>query len=70
MATEIRLDITGMTCDHCVNAVTKALVAVPGVSAAKVSLDDKLAVINGAGIDTAKLLEAISEEGYEAAVRA
>jgi copper chaperone CopZ len=54
-----------MTCMHCVGAVTKALENVPGVESAAVSLDDKQAVVTG-NADTAALLAAIKEEGYEA----
>ena len=34
----LQLKINGMTCQHCVMSVTKALKGVPGVSDAKVSL--------------------------------
>ncbi|MET0090662.1 MAG: heavy metal translocating P-type ATPase [Candidatus Thiodiazotropha sp.] len=41
------LKVTGMTCGHCVNHVTKALQAVPGVESAEVTLDDGSAVVAG-----------------------
>lgn len=69
MAETIELQVTGMTCDHCVNAVTGALKEVPGVTDAQVSLAENSAVIKGDGIDIQKAIEAIEEEGYEAAVR-
>ncbi|GIW17355.1 heavy metal-associated domain-containing protein [Tepidiforma flava] len=69
MAQVIELSITGMTCDHCVNAVTAALKAVPGVSDAVVSLAEKSAKVTGEGLDAAKLIEAVKEEGYDAAAR-
>jgi len=62
---ETRIQVTGMTCMHCVGAVAKALQNVPGVESADVSLDDKQAVVTG-NADTAALLAAIKEEGYEA----
>ncbi len=34
----IRLSIDGMSCGHCVNAVTKALSAVPGVTVRSVAI--------------------------------
>lgn len=68
MPQTVQLSITGMTCDHCVKSVTTALKAVSGVSAAQVDLQSKSAVVEGDGIDTAKLIEAIKEEGYEAAL--
>ncbi|WP_322818342.1 heavy-metal-associated domain-containing protein [Tepidiforma sp.] len=69
MAQTIELSIDGMTCDHCVNAVTSALKSVPGVADATVSLAGKFARITGEGLDAKKLIEAVREEGYEAAVR-
>lgn len=70
MATKIELNIEGMTCDHCVNAVKGALEGVPGVESATVSLDEKHAVVNGAIDDPKPLIAAIEEEGYEATVSA
>jgi copper chaperone len=62
---ETRIRVTGMTCMHCVAAVTKSLQEVPGVETADVSLDNKEAVVTGTA-DTADLLVAIQNEGYEA----
>lgn len=44
---KIKEDITvlGMSCKHCVKAVTDAIKSVEGVKKAKVSLDDKNAVV-------------------------
>jgi copper chaperone len=65
---EIKLAITGMTCGHCVRATTKALEAVPGVETVEVTLTPGAAVIHG-NAEPAALIAAVSEEGYEAAVR-
>ncbi len=69
MANTIELQVTGMTCDHCVNAVTGALKEVAGVDDAQVSLAENSAVVKGDGIDVQKLIEAIEEEGYEASLK-
>jgi copper chaperone len=69
MAQTIELTITGMTCDHCVNAVTGALKGVPGVDEAVVSLAEKSAKVTGKDLDPTKLVEAVKEEGYEAGTR-
>lgn len=61
----IKLRISGMTCNHCVMAVTKALRSVPGVTRAEVSLTNGEAAVEG----TPKLEElvlAVEEEGYQA----
>ncbi len=69
MAKTIELDITGMTCDHCVRSVTNALKDVEGVSDAVVSLENKQAVVTAEEVDLAALIAAVEEEGYEAAAR-
>ncbi len=69
MAQTIELDITGMTCDHCVNAITGALKDVEGVQDAVVSLDENRATVTGDAVDVATLIAAVEEEGYEAAAR-
>jgi copper chaperone len=69
MAQTIEFNVTGMTCDHCVNAVTTAVKDVEGVADVKVSLDEKKALVTGETIDVAKVIAAIEEEGYEAALK-
>lgn len=59
--------VTGMTCDNCVHHVTEAIKGVPGVTAVEVSLAEKRARVAGA-FEDAKVIEAVEEEGYEAAV--
>lgn len=69
MAQTIQFSIEGMTCDHCVHAVTNALKGVPGVREAKVSLAEKSALVEGDSVDVQKAIEAVSEEGYTAALK-
>ncbi len=59
------LKIDGMTCGHCVAAVTKALEATPGVESADVVLADGRATVLHEGIVGA-LVAAVEDEGYEA----
>lgn len=65
---DIRLKITGMSCEHCVRAATKALEGVPGVDSAEVTLTPGAAVVHGQA-DAAALIAAVREEGYEAEVQ-
>jgi len=59
------LKIEGMSCMHCVAAVTKALNAVNGVNSAAVDLDSKTAVIEITGtVMDETLSAAVEEEGY------
>ena len=69
MSKTIEFNVTGMTCDHCVRSVTNAIQEIDGVSDVQVSLDEKLARVTGETIDVNKVIEAVKEEGYEAAVR-
>ncbi len=70
MTTKVELKVTGMTCDHCVHAVTGAITESEGVSSASVDLASGSATFEGNGFDIAKIIAAIEEEGYEAEVRA
>jgi copper chaperone len=64
----IELKIEGMTCMHCVKAVTEALAAVPGVTGVReVSLEGKRAVVEGTPVPEA-LVAAVKGEGYDAEV--
>lgn len=59
--------VSGMSCGHCVAAVTKEVTKVPGVSDVAIDLDDKSVVVTGNALDDAALRAAIEEAGYEAA---
>lgn len=58
------LQIRGMTCGHCVRAVTKALQGVAGVENVSVDLGAGQARVSGAA-DAAALVRAIENEGYD-----
>jgi copper chaperone len=59
------LQVGGMTCEHCVRAVTKTLQAVPGVDNVSVTLAGGRALVEGTA-DPQALVHAIKKEGYEA----
>lgn len=62
------LQIEGMSCGHCVRAVTQAIQGVPGVSAVQVDLDSKQAKIEHEGsLDLDAVRAAVVEEGFEVA---
>ena len=65
---EIKLEVTGMTCQHCVRAVTTALERIPGVDKAEVDLESGMAVVYGQD-QADKLIAALNEEGYDAKVQ-
>lgn len=67
----IQLKIDGMHCGGCMNAVRRALTAVPSVSAVTVDLGAGSASVEaGEGIDPAKLVSAVEEAGYDARIEA
>jgi copper chaperone len=61
------LKIQGMTCNHCVMRVTKALRSVPGVREAKVDLQKTEAVVtyDEAQTESNRLSQAVAEAGYQ-----
>lgn len=62
----VELKIEGMSCEHCVARVEKALAAVDGVTGAEVRLDPGSATIGGENIDMDDLIEAVDRVGYTA----
>jgi copper chaperone len=62
------LKVEGMTCNHCVMRVTKALEGIDGVKTAKVSLDKAEAEVlfKGDKLDPKVLVQAVEEAGYKA----
>ena len=60
--------VTGMTCGHCVSAVTEEVTAVPGVTAVDVDLaSGRLTVTSDAPLDDDAVRAAVDEAGYELA---
>ncbi len=61
--------VTGMTCDHCVNAVTEEVTQVPGVQVVDVDLaTGGLTVSSAEPLDEAAIRAAVEEAGYELVV--
>lgn len=60
------MKVTGMTCGGCVSNVTEALLAVPGVSSATVSLSDGAAEVqfDAAKTSVAQIKSAVAASGY------
>ena len=61
------LKVQGMTCNHCVMRVAKAIKSVPGVQDAQVDLQKAQAVItyDDAKVAMEKLSAAVVEAGYK-----
>ena len=64
----ITLDITGMSCGHCVHAVSEALQDTPGVRVQQVAIGSaRIEVEDDAAAGAA--VEAVRDAGYEAEAR-
>jgi copper chaperone CopZ len=63
----ITFSVPGMTCGHCVAAVSGELAKVAGVVDVRVDLDSKAVVVTGDGLDPSALAAAVDEDGVEAA---
>jgi copper chaperone len=62
--------VLGMTCGHCVNAVTEEVSSVPGVTGVEVDLaSGGLTVTSDAPVDETAVRAAVEEAGYEVAGR-
>lgn len=59
----IRLKVSGMTCEHCVRAITQAVKALPGVEGVSVDLARGDVTVTGTPSERA-VRDAIAEEGY------
>lgn len=65
MATSI-WTVTGMTCGHCVAAVTEEVSAIEGVESVEVDLDTGAVTVAAATDPTrTQMAEAVDEAGYE-----
>ena len=69
MTTE-RFQVPGVSCQHCVNAITKEVSALPGVQRVQVALDDKTVTVeHGEQVGTDQIVAAINEAGYDEVAR-
>ncbi len=69
MSTTSTYRVTGMTCDHCVTAVTEELSALPGVRDVQVALvtggTSDVRVVSETPLAENAVREAVDEAGYE-----
>ena len=58
--------VTGMTCSHCVAAVTEEVTRIPGVTGVQVDLPSgAVTITSGRPLDDASVKDAVEEAGYE-----
>ena len=62
--------VSGMTCSHCVSAVTEEVTKIPGVTDVQVDLDSgAVTVASGTTLDDDAVRAAVDEAGYELVTR-
>lgn len=61
----VTLHIDGMTCEHCVNTVTRVLSGCEGVASVEVSLEESKAVVKGDKLNVAALSKVVQEASYK-----
>jgi len=55
-----------ISCDHCINAIKRALTALDGVTAVDADVDTKRVIVSfdADKVDAAKINDVLNEEGY------
>ncbi len=67
-ASDISISISGMSCQHCVSAVQRALTAVQGVEVRDVKVGSATVAVNTNVVSVDVVLDAIRDEGYDAQI--
>ncbi len=66
MTTTKTYNVEGMTCGHCVSAVTSEVEAIPGVSEVSIDLESgAVTIISNEALDNAAVEAAVAEAGFE-----
>ena len=65
---DLKLEIRGMTCGHCVGAVRSALTALPGVEIQDVQVGAARVTYDEGVVTAADVERAVTATGYTAAV--
>jgi copper chaperone len=66
LSTTTTYQVSGMTCEHCVHAVTEEITALPGVDSVTVDLGSgAVTVTSEAPLEVGAVRAAVDEAGYE-----
>ena len=63
---ELKLEVSGMSCGHCISAVREALGNVPGVKVEAVGIGSAAVTYDESKTTVGDLVDAIADAGYEA----
>jgi copper chaperone len=64
----LSLQIEGMSCGHCLNAVNRALSALPGVTLQSIQIGRASLHYDESVISSERIRDAVSDAGYRATV--
>jgi copper chaperone len=64
---ELNYSVPGVSCEHCVGAVTGEVEQVDGVESVVVDLESKRVTVKGRSIDDRAIRAAIDDAGYDIA---
>ena len=62
--TKLTLDISGMSCGHCVASVSRTLKAMPGVQVEAVTIGSATIDFDEAKVSADAIAKAVTDEGY------
>lgn len=66
MSSTATYTVSGMTCGHCVSAVTEEVTKIPGVTEVQVDLaSGAVTIASDSGVDDSAVQTAVDEAGYE-----
>ena len=65
---DLTLHIENMSCGHCLNAVNRALAAVPGVEIGSVRIGRAELCYDEGAVDPGRIAAAVTNAGYRATV--
>ena len=69
MSQQLNIRVAGMTCQHCVGAVTREVMELPGVTGVSVELatqgPSEVRIESEVDLDAATVAAAITEAGYQ-----
>jgi len=63
---QLHLNVSGMSCGHCVHAVREALGSVPGVKIEDVRIGSASVSFDEDKVTVGALVDAVADAGYEA----
>ncbi|EGA88660.1 copper insertion chaperone and transporter component [Planococcus donghaensis MPA1U2] len=69
MKEQINLQVSGMSCQHCVKSVEESVMALPGIEKVEVSLENNSVDVayDSSSVDVGQIAEAIEDQGYDVA---